>query len=260
MKRRAAFLPLGFLLVLGAIGLARAEVVQQANLRVSFEGELEPRALPRAGTAPVRVTVGGTVGTTNRSRPPQLRSVSVAVNRNGRLSPGGLPVCRLAQIQPATTTAALEACGKSLVGRGRFSAKVLLPEQAPFPSDGEVFAFNGTFRGRPAILAHVYGTEPVPTSYTLPFQIGQEGKGDFGTVLNASLPQVTSEWGYVTGFSMTLDRTYSKGGERRGYVSAGCPAPRGFPGAVFPLARTTFAFAGGVRLTKTLVRSCKAIG
>jgi len=40
-------------------------------------------------------------------------------------------------------------------------------------------------------------------------------------------------------------------------LTAGCPALKGFPGAVFPLARTSFGFAGGKTLTATLTRGCR---
>jgi hypothetical protein len=239
--------------------VTQAEVVQQGHLRVSFEGRLSPTTLPRSGAAPVSVSVGGKITTTDGASPPQLRRIAIAINRVGHLNRAGLPVCRLEQIQPSTTTGALEACPDSLVGKGRFSADVLLPDQAPFPSDGEIFAFNGTFRGRPAILAHVYGTEPAPTSYTLPFRIGR-GKGTFGTMLSVSLPNVTSEWGHVTGLSLTLGRRFTYRGQSRSYLTADCPAPAGFPGASFPFARASFGFSRGLTLDSTLVRNCRAKG
>jgi hypothetical protein len=255
MRTKAVFLAgalLAFALALA--GLAGAETVQRGHVRVAFEGELSPRTLPRTGSAVVSIAVGGKISTTDSAALPQLRRISIAVNRYGRFSTGGLPACRIEQIQPATTQGALEACGRSLVGQGSFSAKVLLPEQAPFPSAGKVFAYNGTYNGRPAILAHVYGTEPAPISYTLPFVITST-KGTFGTLLSASLPQVTSEWGFVTGLTLRLNRTLGRGG--RGYLTASCPAPAGFPGAVFPLARATFSFAGGLAMRSTLMRNCK---
>ncbi len=249
MRGRGAALA-AVLLCMALAGLAQAEVVQRGNVRVAFDGNLTPRALPRTGSAPVAVELGGRITTTDGRTPPRLRKSAIAINRFGRISPGSLPSCRVDQIQPATTEGALEACRRSLVGRGSFSARVLLPEQAPFPSSGEVYAFNGTFNGRPAILAHVYGTEPAPTSYTLPFVITKT-KGTFGTLLTASLPGVTSEWGYVTALELNLDRT-SRGG---GYVAASCPAPAGFRSAPFPLARASFGFAGRT-VTTTLTRSC----
>lgn len=233
----------------------RGEVVQRHDIRVSFTGKLSPRALPRRGSAPIIVSVGAKIATGAGADPPQLRRMAIAINANGRLDPDLLPRCRVEQIQPATTRGALEACPRSLVGRGSFSARVLLPEQAPFPSAGEIYAFNGTYRGRPAILAHVYGTQPAPTSYTLPFRITRT-KGTYGTLLTASLPQVTSEWGYVTGLSLTIGRTSSAPDGRRSYLSAGCPAPKGSSVAPFRLARASFAFAGGVSIGSTLVRSC----
>jgi hypothetical protein len=241
--------------ILSLSTLARGEVSQRGNVRVTFEGKISPRKLPRQGSAPVKVAVSAEIVPVSGRNPPRLRRVEIEINRHGHLDPTGLPVCKVDDIQPSTTEKALEACGRSLVGRGRFSAKVLLPEQSPFPSRGRIYAFNGTYRGRPAVLAHVYGTDPAPTSVTLPFTI-IPSKGTFATILTASLPQVTSEWGYVTGLSMTLQRRYSYRGKARSYATAGCPAPKGFPGTVFPFARATFSFKGS-NLSSTLTRTCK---
>ena len=166
------------LALLALAGLTEAEVVQRGQLRVSFDGRLTPRALPRQGAAPVRVAVDAKFAATDGGTPPQLRQIAIAINRYGRFSPQGLPICRLREIQPSTTANALAACRSSLVGEGRFSAKVLLGQQSPFPADGKVLAFNGVLHGRPAILAHVYGTEPVPTSFTLPFAL-EPAKGTY---------------------------------------------------------------------------------
>jgi hypothetical protein len=257
-KTRAALLGT-VALCLGLTAFAEAEVAQRGHLRVSVNGELSPRALPRQGGAAVSVTVGGHIATTDGSPPPQLRRLTIAINRHGRLDPRGLPVCHLADIQPASTVEALRACPGSRVGEGSFSANVAIPTQAPFPSSGKVIAFNGRQHGRPVILAHVYGVEPIPTSFTLPFRI-ERSRGTFATTLVASLPQTTGEWGFVTGIEMSLKRQFTYRGESHDYLSAGCPAPEGFPGAVFPLVKASFAFAGTPSLSSTLVRSCKVRG
>jgi DNA-binding beta-propeller fold protein YncE len=240
-------------------GATSSEVVQRGSLRVSFDGKLTPHTLPRHGSAPVKVAVAAKIASSDGGDPPRLRQIAIAINRNGHFTPQGLPVCSLRDIQPSTTANALEACRGSLVGEGHFSAKVLLAQQAPFPSDGKVYAFNGTLHGKPAILAHVYGTDPVPTSFTLPFEL-RPTKGTFGTTLRASLPSVTGDSGYITGLSLNLGRGFSFHGQRRSYFSAGCPAPAGFPGAVFPFARASFAFAGKGSISSTLTRSCAARG
>jgi len=235
---------------------APAEVAQKGSLRVKFDGRLKPKRLPRLGTSPVAVSIAGRITTTDGSEPPQLRRIEIEINRHGRIDFEGLPVCRLEEIQPSTTENALAACRASKVGEGSFSANVAIPGQTPFPSRGKLVAFNGREAGRPVIFAHVYGTDPVPTSFTLPFAIARS-RGTFATTLSAALPDVTGKAGFVTGIRLNLQRSFRRGGRSHGYLSAGCPAPPGFPGAVFPLLRARFGFAGGISLGETLVRNCK---
>jgi hypothetical protein len=233
-----------------------SEVEQREGVRISVDGKLTPHALPRHGTAPVRVAVGVKVAAVGGGAPPQLRKIAIAINRHGRFDPAALPRCPLREIQPSTNSGALKTCRRALVGEGSFSANVLLPEQSPFPSAGKVYAFNGVFHGRPAILAHVYGTQPVPTSYTIPFELTPL-KGTFGTLLSAALPRSTSQWGYVTGISLDLKASAVRG---RPYLSAGCPAPKGSSEAPFPFARVTISFTGKPNISTTANRSCTVRG
>lgn len=241
-----------------AVAPAPAEVGQQAGIRVAFSGKLTPRALPRTGTAPVRVAVGARIVPVEGEPPPQLRRIEIEINRHGRLDRRGLPTCSYGELQPTTTADALRACGDALVGRGHFSSKVLLPEIAPFPSSAELDAFNGTYRGRPAILAHIYGTTPGPISYTIPFTISSS-HGEYGLKLSAPMPDFGSEWGYVTGLSLNLGRSFRSGGERRSYLAAGCPAPKGVSIGTFKFARVSFGF-GAPTVSSTLLRSCRVRG
>jgi hypothetical protein len=238
---------------------ASAEVSQQDGVRVKVTGSMSPTRLPRHGAVPIGVSVAGQIGATESTSLPKLTGIEIEINRNGRLDQRGIPLCRLGHIDPSTTQEALAACRSALIGEGHFSADVRIPNQSPFPSKGKVLAFNGKLRGRPAIFAHIYGAKPVPTSYVLPFSVSKV-KGAYGTVLKASLPQVTGEWGYVTGISLNLERTVAFRGERRGYLAASCPAPAGFSKATFPLARTSFSFAGGLTLSSTLNRICEVKG
>lgn len=237
-----------------------AEVRRQGTLQVAFAGKIAPRKLPRTGTAPVAVSVAGRIATTDGSAPPQLRTIELAINRHGRLHTKGLPTCRYESIQPATTAEARQACPGAVIGSGRFEADVALPDQSPFPSDGRVVAFNGVRDGKRVIFAHIYGTEPLPTSFTLPFALKQRRQGVYSTVLVARLPLLAARWGYVSAISLTLRRRYRHQGKRRSYISAGCPAPRGFRGTPFRLARASFGFQGGKTVAITLTRSCAVRG
>jgi hypothetical protein len=247
---------LAALCLLASASLAGAEVTQDGNLRVSFTGGIAPSALPRQGTAPVRVRFGGEIKSIDGQTPPQLRSISIALNRNGRLDYRGLPACHYHQIHPASTREAIETCPESLIGEGTFSAKVLLPEQSPFPSSGDVTAFNGVFHGRHVVFAHVFGTNPLPQSQVLIFELGRTS-GTYRTTLTAELPRVAAEWGYVSGVSLSLSRVFRYKGRQRSYVSAGCHAPAGSRVAVFSFARASFGFEDGRTLGVTMTRSCK---
>ena len=253
MKKALALLLCAALLA--TVAGAAAETIQQHGIRVVFDGKITPQKLPRSGTAPVAVAVGTKISGSPGKPLPRLTKIEIAINRHGHLDPTGLPTCQVSDIQPATNAKALESCRGALVGEGHFSAAVALNRQAAFPSAGKLLAFNGTYRGKPAILAHVYGTEPVPTSFTLPFVIGRT-KGTFGATLTATIPP--GEDNLVTAIDLELHRTFTYRGKRRSYASAGCPAPKGASVAPFPFARASYVFAGGKKLSSTLTRSCSA--
>ena len=240
--------------LLGA-GLAHAELSQRGNLRLSFDARFSPHALPRDRDAPVTVTLNGAIRTADGSRPPQLRAMSIAVNRYGRLSTAGLPVCQTRQLESTSSETALAICGRALVGRGRFGANVDFPD-LEFPVEGRMLAFNSRRRGRPAIALHVYGTNPVETTLVLPFRIERPERGRYGTVISTRIPRIASDLGYVTDLSLTFGRRYRHKGQARSFVSARCAAPAGFPGALFNFARGSFSFANGQTLTTTLTRDC----
>ncbi|MGC1164684.1 MAG: hypothetical protein WA862_01105 [Solirubrobacterales bacterium] len=240
-------------------GIARAEVVQRGNLRITVGAELSPQRLPRAGAAPIAVTVGGRIATTDDGLPPQLKSLRIELNRHARLETAGLPRCRESQIQPASTARALAACRAALVGQGDFSVDVVLGTQQAYPAKGRLLVFNGTYEGRPALLGQIYSAHPFGNSFVIPFAIGKLRRGRFGTTLTAKLPRSFTDWGYLTGLTMRLGRRYLHEGRRHSVLSSGCPAPEGFPGATFPLARASFGFSTQ-KIGVTLTRSCEARG
>jgi hypothetical protein len=201
--------------------------------------------------------VEGDVQTLGEGRPPPLRRLTILVNRQGRLFTRGLPVCSPEQLQGTGTKRALEACGPALVGRGEFDAAVALPSISPFPAHGDVLAFNGRRGRHQAIFLHINSTNPTPITFVLPLTISHRRGGDFGMVVSAKLPRLAGDLAYVTGIEFTLHRRYRYAGRMRSYLSASCPAPTGFPGAIFTLAKGTFDFANGQQLRTALIRDCR---
>lgn len=254
---------LGALLLLAALGaaaLAQAEIAQRGGVQVKVSGALSPHRLPREGLAPVAVSVAGRITSVGQEPLPQLRELRIEINRHGRLDQHGLPTCEEDQIQPASTGRALAACRRSLVGQGHFWANIVLAGQAPYPTRGRLLVFNGLSKGKSVLLGQIYAPRPFATSFVIPFEMQRLRHGPYGTALTAFLPEALGSWGYVTAIELTLSRRYTYRGRRHSYVSAGCPAPKGFGKASFPLTRTSFSFAGGRRITSTLTRQCGVRG
>ena len=236
--------------------IAHAELVERGNLFVKFDGGIAPTRLPRQAKAPIAVRVDGTVRVLSGERPPALRHIAIAINRGGTLDTRGLPTCRRSQLEPATSQQALEACRPALVGEGRYVGALALPEQSRFPLQGRILAFNAIVDGQRAILAHVYGAEPVPNSRIIVFHI-RKARGTFGTVFSAALPARLNRSGYLKKISLELRRTFIYRGRRHSYLSAACSAPAGFTAASFPFSRVSMTFADGRRLSSTLIRTCR---
>jgi hypothetical protein len=243
--------------VAAVAGLAGAAVFGGPNVRASFTGWLTPRSLPRGEAVPVALHMKGVLSTTEGHEPPQLRRIEIAINRHGVVSTAGLPTCPIGDIKSTDSKQALAACRSALVGTGRFTAHVSIPEQAPFPSIGKVLAFNSLYRGRHVILAHIFGRSPVPTTQILVLRFGHLHAGAYDTTLTTRMPETTEKWGYATGFALTLDRRYSYRGRPRSVVRANCPAPSGFTLASFAAAKATYELASGRELTRTLEGRCR---
>jgi hypothetical protein len=252
--RLRAVIPLSIAVLALAFGaVSRAEVEQKDNLRVSFNANFIPHALPRSEPAPVKVEVEGKITTTDGSHPPPLRWLELEIHRNGILSGEGLPVCRPANLQSTSTQAALARCGSALVGTGDFRAQVDLGREVL--SNGRILAFNSRRNGKPSLLLHLFAAVPVRFTLIVPLVVGHRKEGDFGTVLRARIPRIGGIVS-VTQIGLTIGRRYTYAGERRSYVSAACGAPAGTNLAVFPFARGRFRFEGHQAIRSTLLRNC----
>ncbi|HXR30353.1 MAG TPA: NHL repeat-containing protein [Solirubrobacterales bacterium] len=246
----------------GPASAAASVITQEGSLRVAVNANLSPKRLPRDGAAPIAVAVGWQIATTDGSPPPRLKGLSIQINRHGRFERAGLPTCAYAKIQPATTQRALANCRAALVGRGSFSAEIALKGQEgeSYEARGQLLVFNGEVKGKPVLFGQIYSPRPFATSFVIPFEVAELGKGAYGTVLSATLPKTLRSWGNLTGIEMRLSRKYGFKGKRRSYISAGCPAPKGVGLASFKLARTEFAFNGGKELASTVVGDCRVRG
>jgi hypothetical protein len=238
-----------------------SEITQRDNLRLTVNGKISPKRLPRAGTAPIGVSVDWDLATTDGTEIPKLKTLRIEINRHGRFNSTGLPVCAFPKIQPATTSRALSGCRPSLLGKGSITAKVgNIEGQEPYETTGKLTVFNGRKGRKPVLYGHIYASKPFAISFVIVFGLNKAKRGAYGTTLSATLPRTLRNWGNLTGLQMNLNRRYRYKRKSRSFVIGSCPAPRGFTQAVFPLARASFGFEGAAGMGSTLSETCKVRG
>jgi hypothetical protein len=257
MKTKVASTLVALALAGFGVTTASADTEIIGNLQVTVTASLSPHKLPREGRAPVAVSVGWHVATTDGTQPPQLKKLKIEINRNGILDPTGLPICPYEKIQPASTSRALKNCRSSLVGKGSFAAIVGIEGQESYVAEGKMVVFNSEKGGKPVLFGQIYSAFPFANSFVITFKVSKASKGTYGTSLTAVLPHTLLAWGNLTEIQMRLSRKYGYNGEKRSFLTAACPTPKGIGIASFNLARTSFAFVGGQKVSETLSDDCK---
>jgi hypothetical protein len=254
-KRARLALMLAVLLAVSAlVGTAGAERAQRENVIAMINGGITPRKLPRDKRVPVTVFLSGGVQTADGSPIPRVNWIRLELAWRGAMNTHGLPVCPRERLTSTTTEQALDGCGDSLVGRGKLSAQIFVPNQPAFHVKANLLAFNGRTRsGRPAVWAHAYSMDP-PTSFVIPFTVRNE---EHRTVLVTTIRRSVGPWPHVASFAVRVSRIYNHAGSRKSYLNASCPVPKGFSAGFLSFARATYSFAGGEKIVTESVRSCR---
>jgi len=250
----AAALAAAVFLVPIASQSADAEQTQRGDVRSWLNGELRPLHLPRDHPAPIAIHLEGGLRAVNGSPLPRVARLEFGLPPLGVLSTRGLPVCPARRIRNLKSREALAACGGALVGRGRLSSIVDLPNQPPFPVAARLLAFNSRIGKRRAVLLHA-GTENPPTSSLLPMLLSR-GSGRLGTALVGQVSAALGPWPRLRRYSITLFRRYRYRGKLRSYLSGSCPVPPALNGASFSFARASYTFAEGGQISISIPRTC----
>lgn len=241
----SALVAIGALLVTGAAG----NVVRAGNLEVSIDGTISPKKLPKHEPAPITLKVKGSIATTDGTHVPALKTIDLQFDRHGSLDTKGLPVCKASKLQSTLTSQALRACASSLVGRGRVSAEIAFPEQAPFDASGPLLIFNGKPKGnKQTLIFHVYAHVPAPTTFVTEAVISKTG-GKYGTEALIQIPTIVGGQGSLTSFQATLHKTWTYKHAKRSLLLASCPS-----GVLF--AHGTFEFADHTKLSGNVEAPC----
>jgi hypothetical protein len=237
-------------------GRAAGERVQRGHLIASVGGGIFPHTLPRHRRAPVGLRIGGHIYTDDGSPLPRLTRIELAIAGRGQLFTRGLAVCPRGRLANADNRQAMTRCGPAVVGKGRIEAIVFTPRQQPFRIASRLLAFNGrTSRGAPAVWVHAFSPNP-PVSIVLPFFVHRR-PGRFRTALVARVPRSLGPLPHLAGFQISFSRRFRYRGALRSYLSANCPAIRGFTGGFLSFARASYGFADGRDMSVAAVRGCR---
>jgi hypothetical protein len=154
--------------------------------------------------------------------------------------------------------AAARDCADAVIGSGTMTQRVRIPGTAELPASYSLLAFNGTFRGRKAILARLTPRSPDPSGEVVAFEVRANPRTGTTTLVSASPGFLSSGDRYLSALTLELGSRYrADDGERRSYLSATCPAPRGFDAANFAFAGASYTLEDGSEVTSKLVRQCR---
>jgi len=227
MKRyllAAGVVAVGMALLVTATASGKWEIARAGNIVFGDNGGISPTKLPKHGFAPATARIIGKIDTVDGTHPPALQEVEADIDKTIRLDAVGLPTCRLGQLQARSTKDAKRACSEAIVGSGSASVEVAFPEQTPFSSTGPLVLFNGGVHGKTTtVFLHAYVDVPAPTAIVVPATVTQINKGRFGLHLEASIPRIAGGAGSATHFEMKIGRRYTYKGEKKSFLSAGCP-------------------------------------
>jgi hypothetical protein len=255
MKRRKIAITLLAMAALAAalIAQAAADTVHVGNLEITIEGGISPTKLPKKTPAPISLNVNGTLRTEDGTHPPALKTLDLLFDKYGHLNTKGLATCTVGKLQSTLTSQAKKVCGPALVGTGKVSADIALPEQAPFSASGPLLIFNGAPKnGKQVLIFHVYAHVPAPTTFVTTAVISKHS-GKYGTEAQITIPTIVGGQGSLTAFAATLQKSWTYKGKRESLLTASCPTGK-------LVAHGDFTFADGTKAAGDVVRPCTGVG
>ena len=249
MSKKAFAISIAVLLLV-AVGTASALKVRAGDLILEADGGFSPKALPKHHDAPITLHGGGKLSTVSGELPPIAETVTIEFDKHGSVQTLGLPVCTAGKLQATTVAAARRACPGAIVGKGRGTAIVQFPEQAPIPISSPITIFNGPKKhGLDTVLVHAYTTVPVATTFIVPVVIERIHKGVYGYRVKGRIPKIAGGAGHGISISGKVGRRWTYKGKKHSYVNARCETGH-------LQARVQVTFQDGTFLSGAFLRPC----
>jgi hypothetical protein len=224
------------------------------DIVVNGEGGVTPTALPKNVDAPITLWGRGRLSTVSGEYPPILETIEFEFDKHGSVDTTGLPKCTAAKLQATTVPQARKLCPGAIVGKGKGSAVVLFPEQAPIPVSSPITIFNGPrINGDPSVYAHAYTTVPAPTTFVVPVRIETISNGRYGYRVHARIPKIAGGAGHPLAGSLRVGHKWTFKGKKHSYVNARCADGR-------LQAVGEFGFKDGTLMKGTFISPCQQRG
>lgn len=242
----------GLLALALAAGVAKGEpaLVEVENLVLRADGGFQPRTLPEHRFAPTDFEGWASVRSKDGGVPVPLHQIVLDFDRDGRLTPGSLPVCDPAQIAEATPAEARRTCAAAQVGTGRIRATLSLAG-GTVPASSPLSLFNGPRQeGGPTVVVHAQTTLPALQTYALVAPV-ERRPGPFRYRATLDLPPIAGGLGAITYIGVEINRRFRSGGKQRSYTAARCSS-----GVLRTKGR--FSFADGTVIYGAVEKACTA--
>jgi hypothetical protein len=228
--------------------------VTVGGLRLTVDGAVTPKALPKDELAPIKFHAEGKLASVDGGPLPALEQIVLDSSPNGVVNAVGLPACGDAKLRATSTAEAVKACPEAIIGRGKAEVEVAFPEQAPFDVTGPIVLFNGGVRGATTTFyGHVYVDVPAPTAVVVVVKSTKEDDGPYGLHTVATVPLIAGGAGAVKSFELTIHRLFTYRGRKESFLEGRCEDGRF-------LARVEFALRDGTKLAGGVTRRCQVAG
>jgi hypothetical protein len=249
IKAAALCCSLALLFAASAAGEGALVIVNDIVLRA--DGGFHPRALPRRQFVPIDFQGHFDIAAKGGGKPVALESAVIDFDRDGRLSPGGLPTCPVERVASASTTEARRACGGAIVGTGRIAAWIDL-DGGSVTGSAPLTLFNGPPQnGDPTVILHAHTDFPLTETLAIVIPI-ERRPGPFRYRATLVLPPIAGGRGSITHVGVEVGRRFSVNGQRRSYVAAHCS-----DGVLRTHGR--FTFADGTVVDGAVEKPCQAL-
>jgi hypothetical protein len=209
--------------------LATGEIIRVGNLIVRIDGGFKPKKLHKRKWTPIELRAEGHLrsdGADPHADLPIVDRLVIDFDRNGTLDTRGLPNCPIKKLRNTKTKRAKRVCKKALVAKGQTKGWIDFGSGTPFEAKGPLLAFNGKYRGKRAIIFHVFAHVPLPTTFLAPGIITNAPGKRWGKRVRIDIPPIAGGNGTLIDAVVRVKRRWRHKGKRRSYLVARCPSGR----------------------------------